>query len=1167
MSRFATDQSTDESDGSSDFHDVDFGQPALKRSLSEKGLELLNEGYSELDIPATLVFPEKLRRQVSYYFGAGASSRLEVEVGSRDDDEEGALQALNDFELSQAKLNFVFVIDTTGSMDNFISSIVSTLSQIFILVDLFFFQEATVSVIAYKDYSDKGQLLQSCMEKPIQEILAFIKRLSAGGGGDVPEAGKTAFNRLHSYLAKKAYPEKTIVMHFTDSPPHHQSNIGGYHSENYSKERAALASKVPGFDWFDLSVAIRKTKAQVATFMPKNNGADAVKAAYPFYGLLGSLFVLDDTSPNAIACASISVILALMGVPIEQGYGIQELSFSPPLSDAFLMTLQEDGTGPGPSFLANVFIESDAADKDDKDDLDQRVLAASISTAKCSNADHVRPKMDWKFFCVNTIPFMMADIDRLASEFKSSDGTRDIVFRSLRGLLHPEMVMALTYNPVMGRLWRLCCERRDDKRLGNMTSMMGKCVTSPALTEDERARLKEWLESSYDWSTEINMQILNVMQANPVQGFFALEVCDLAMLPSKKDLRSLATVPMASAVAAVQQLLSHVVLYSSTKLQILPVDQDQNQLYLPENMSDRELFAYLSHLIQPGTKFSLRPSALIAIMAHASGVASLSDRAARFLASVKGEWLPSMAKLDRPELLSVEFVRFMARTPKEFLIDEEYEFFQRFNWVWRCRRSGQAQVVVQQPRAPSLKTVARDYKEKCKQCSYWTSLTLIDCSTGWCGICLWRSKNPAKNTWRPPKVHEKYWTSRHMSYLTECASCCCVYAVLGPEDISADLPTKCHFCRGRQESCKDSSFVPPHRCCCKCGTKWLRPGFINNTDGDSSAMPWFCPACEDDRSDTRVKNLKATTIEIADLISTNPRIVVHLGFRYKAAAFIFPRNGKHEHPRPLSLYDLATKFRHLIMARPLPHVSPLKSIAWKGKTIINVDSVIEQIKQICHSSSFMETCMLCYSDKPLERMQSACGYCENQCCNACLHAWYSHASPGKLFLPTHSVCPFCRKKPSTTIFRKFNRELLAISGGGRKRKQVHLRRDTYYAWCLKCYRVQPAAEKRCVRKPPDISEFVCEDCKEVAILKAAKTDMLLEGFVRTCPQSRCQMTLSKAGGCNHMVCPKCGTHFCWECLLIGKSASEVYDHLYRKHGGLGFDFGITRDRDEVDDDW
>ena len=76
MSRFATDQSTDESDGSSDFHDVDFRQPALKRSLSEKGLELLNKGYSELDIPATLVFPEKLRRQVSYYFGAGASSRL-----------------------------------------------------------------------------------------------------------------------------------------------------------------------------------------------------------------------------------------------------------------------------------------------------------------------------------------------------------------------------------------------------------------------------------------------------------------------------------------------------------------------------------------------------------------------------------------------------------------------------------------------------------------------------------------------------------------------------------------------------------------------------------------------------------------------------------------------------------------------------------------------------------------------------------------------------------------------------------------------------------------------------------------------------------------------------------------------------------------------------------
>ena len=77
-------------------------------------------------------------RQVSYWFGTGASSRLDGAVTLRQasDGEDEAFAALADAERRRAHL--VFIIDATGSMGQFLESLPDTLAQVFSVLGVLF---------------------------------------------------------------------------------------------------------------------------------------------------------------------------------------------------------------------------------------------------------------------------------------------------------------------------------------------------------------------------------------------------------------------------------------------------------------------------------------------------------------------------------------------------------------------------------------------------------------------------------------------------------------------------------------------------------------------------------------------------------------------------------------------------------------------------------------------------------------------------------------------------------------------------------------------------------------------------------------------------------------------------------------------------------------------
>ena len=157
-------------------------------------------------------------RQVSYWFGAGASARLDGAVTLRQpsDGEDEAFAALAEAERHRAHL--IFVIDATGSMGHFIESLPDTLVQVFTVLDVLFGDTAEVSLLAYEDYSDgERAVLRRCVGKSRKQTLAFAKALKPGGGGDIPEATKTALVATLRAIRRAETPgNQTVVMHFTD---------------------------------------------------------------------------------------------------------------------------------------------------------------------------------------------------------------------------------------------------------------------------------------------------------------------------------------------------------------------------------------------------------------------------------------------------------------------------------------------------------------------------------------------------------------------------------------------------------------------------------------------------------------------------------------------------------------------------------------------------------------------------------------------------------------------------------------------------------------------------------------------------------------------------------------------------------------------------------------
>ncbi|KAL4757298.1 uncharacterized protein BDW70DRAFT_163643 [Aspergillus foveolatus] len=148
--------------------------------------------------------------------------------------------------------DLLIVADATASMHHYLKALNISLPQI-VSISALTGCFSRLGVIAYRDYDSKGlvsfsgwlelSLAKESTKQP--DVLTFTKSLKAKGGGDYPEATKTALAKAYTVMQPEA---KTIILLYTDAPPHGTISVTNWFM-NCEAEMQALSN--PGsYDGF-----------------------------------------------------------------------------------------------------------------------------------------------------------------------------------------------------------------------------------------------------------------------------------------------------------------------------------------------------------------------------------------------------------------------------------------------------------------------------------------------------------------------------------------------------------------------------------------------------------------------------------------------------------------------------------------------------------------------------------------------------------------------------------------------------------------------------------------------------------------------------------------------------------------------------------------------------
>lgn len=702
------------------------------------------------------------------------------------------------------------------------------------------------------------------------------------------------------------------------------------------------------------------------------------------------------------------------------------------------------------------------------------------SIALQSLSGHDRLVRDVKL--VPPIPLLERDLAIMTAKFKTDPEFKSLCFKCISDLLTPDDILMLTYNPVVGKIWRLICQQRSDDRLDNLRARMGTVLQ--ALKGDRHKQMKDWLDNSFD-ETEHITELIHSAKSYP---YIMLDGVDKSELPTKDDFLSLARSPNPQVLKQVQKLLTQLIVVQSGTLPVL----NGVPHYLPLDLASKDFFSILSHLISPGIRFSKRQSALLALLCVNSENALLMKKADSFLNEIRGTWLNMDKIKDIPELVSLEFVKLMAKNQK-YLTAEEHELYGRLMYLNKYRSVQPVFLRVKLPFTPKKTDSTADLKSECVSCKQLRSFSILH--NGKCSVCLYNEQFPKDQITNLVEIEK----SKSKSCMVKCRTCQVIYAVVRSENLN--VGPKCHPCR--------SNTAIPKVQCTQCKNCYLYP--------DASQTTGFkCPHCRLGGEPTREEEIR-----ISDLFKAIPSLPQYFGIQ----------NALHDLLSSKSFYKLLMENRDLLAQPPS---SDVPSLVYNGSPVIDSSALVDHIKSLVNKDQHAHTCELCFEDVPPTQINSACGKCNNRICNTCATSWYGGLQPGALIALSRLTCPFCKRIPKGNILSKFNKQACTIVF-----QPMSLKSDWYYGWCLKCYKVQEAIERVCGGANPQLSQFVCAPCSTKSIDLPTKS----------CPD--CHATTIKDGGCDHISCT-CGSHWCWRC---GKAFDYevIYDHMIDTHGSIGLE--------------
>lgn len=1095
--------------------------------------------------------------------------------------------------------DLLILVDATYSMSDYLESLQSSLPKIIALselTDCF----SRIGLLAYRDYCDSkllewsGWLSHSTAgdgENP-PDLISIAKSLDPIGGGDYPEAVKTGLAKAYQEMRPEA---TTIILLYTDAPPHSPAN-GSMTEEwsNLGKEKKALsdANSYGGFgpefaDWVSASKTLHSgdKKAQVFCILEPSMAWQYV-GHYNYLSAMtrGACLYLKDSKPLSISEVTVEVLLAWMGAEKPGALGSNALAaaLSRYISVKNIKSAKNE-TDP----IADPYFAATGTEKDAKHRIKTNITEIQLT-----------PEILKKH-----LPKKKTPVQDFAKRYAAEDAYKVTAVKHIKKIINDD-VSAVSLNPVFGSLWRAVCNDRTNEARDGLIQEFGLQVDR-IKNADEKARMKSWLEESYDYTAEVTEAIESVPEAlrfpcvlldptlafvqasdgqdpeveeedpRPITEFRRDELLEIGRSCDYRILRRLGRVlTRLTFVNSADELPAHIANTADADIPRIP-------MALASKEYGRKFWRILLHIVVPGTMLAARPAALLAALSIRLGVQPLEKAADTEMLGWRNRW----NDLEIPETWNVSCLSLLLDADQAYrkrvkdeqdikpstaslLKDDDRVLFERLVEYKMLEFNLNTTLTAKVGWTPDKTVISIGPVVTCRSCNYPRSVTVMG-KNGKCGHCIFDAYASAKH--REDCITSN--VSKEDSEATsatwvECfvRTCRAQYVVYNTNALN--VRPKCHYCRVGNVG------PAPTLECTQCLNRIIWPKEYRSSS--MSAASFKCIACNAGRTTTI--EAETTAHKLSDenttawlLRNTDPKLKD--AFTGRSLFYTISNSS-----------DPATFTKHITL---FPLNTP--SLTLRGKPIRNPTDLLATLQSfISRRRTESLPCSLCFSSFRTTALLPACRRtgCDQRICAGCLRSWYGINGAGRILNTAALYCPFCRRAPAAKTLANYGMGVHALGG---LRQAVEERGEWVHAWCAECGHARRYVERVCARgAPAEVRAWVCEGCTEAneAAIAAAQDEeeesedetpgadagvgvriggnragrAARAGYFRRVPKPRelkmkkcpgCGTPTQKTGGCNHISCPvrDCGEHWCWECEGVFRP-SRIYDHMESAHGGF-----------------
>ncbi|KAJ4370724.1 hypothetical protein N0V83_005245 [Neocucurbitaria cava] len=1025
--------------------------------------------------------------------------------------------------------DLLILVDATYSMFSYLESLKTSLPKVIAISNLTNSFER-IGLLAYRDYSEANRNKDGMLEwsgwydynnldaagtVSADVLMTTAASLEPIGGGDYPEATKTGLARAYSLMREDA---TTIILLYTDAPPHCWMVADKDRGSNYYAEQAALKiiDSYDGFgphfvDWVSTSQQLHQgpRKAHVFCFLDESLGSYPLNSGYYTYISTitrGACLSLTDAKPHSIAQVTVDVLLAWMGtektgsekitVPAKliryrNGENIKKIKDEKdPIANSYFWAHN-------PATHAWQTLVRAQEERKVKDQLQANLAEVTVDSEVLKKH----------------LPKKKTPVTDFAQRYAKDEGYKKVVVEQLRAIIETD-VTSMSLNPVFGALWRAVCNDREYPARDELITAFGLHVDRIGNAE-ENARMKNWLEESYDYAAEI-LEMLKVVPAEqrypcvyldptlafrpakrkgekedddddddaeanrPATAFRRDELLEIGRSCDGRILRRLGKVlTQISFVESAADVPMHIASTTDAEVPRIP-------LALASKEHGWKFWKILLHVVLPGTMLALRPATVLAALAIRIGLKPLFEPAVAAMMSWRDKW----NNVEVPETWNSSCLGLLLDADAEYrkqskdhivaiveeanglLLNLDRELFSKLVTYQHTGANLLTTLTANIGWTPEKTRMPVGPVVICHECGFPRSITImVEKSGGKCGLCMavdWTDAEHKKRCLQAQVTDRDNETSSATWVECSTRTCRAQYVCYNPNDLN--VRPKCHYCRlqGSTGDHKRSNDTAPTLECTRCLSKVVWP----NEWRAIAQTPFNCTACLTDRK--TVVTVETNAEEICKenggtWLLRNDHDVVKEPFKrslFYSVSTVGPEN-------------------FLQHVEVLPSLKPEPALTVRGKRIRNQDVLkADLLSWIQRRTAERSLCSLCFSTFPKKRILPACRRrgCHQQICEGCLNGWYGLNSAGSIINTAALFCPFCRRPPAARTLAAYGMGIHAV---GDLRAAVEERGQWIHAWCYECGKARRYMERECARGAPEaVEKWKCEECNVSALERA-----------------------------------------------------------------------------------